>query len=174
MFRCRMTSSLGPRGSSSVKAGERGATLAELLVVLVILSILAVVAIPFAETTVQRQNEQALRSALRDVRTALDRFNDDLRAGVFGDTSDGISENGFPDDLQVLVDGLADDEGATRRYLRRLPTNPFAKNAELEDQWLFLGYTDPPDASVWNGEDIYDLRAVTERTAIDGTALADW
>ena len=175
MFRCLTTSNCALRGSSYVKPGERGATLAELLVVLAILSILAAVAVPFAETTVDRRKEVALRETLREVRTAIDRFHDDWRAGVFGEAPDRVSENGFPTELALLVDGLADEDGQTRRYLRRVPANPFAtKEASLEDHWLFLGYADPPDAQIWNGEDIYDLRAVTEKTALDGTPIADW
>ena len=168
-------SSFVPRASSSVKRGERGTTLVELLVVMAILSILAAIAVPFAETTTLRGKEQELRATLRDTREALDRFHADWRAGAFGDGGEGISENGFPTDLAILVEGLEDEEGALKRYLRALPENPFApREATDEDHWLFLGYTDPPDASVWNSEDIYDLRPVTERIALDGSEIADW
>ena len=128
------------RGLSSVSPGERGATLAELLVVLAILSILAAIAVPFAETTVLRNKESELRAELRDVRTALDRLHEDWRAGAFGDQTDGISENGFPTELALLVVGLTDAEGKPKRYLRDLPENPFAPR-DADD--LCLLYTSP-------------------------------
>lgn len=166
-------SSFVPRGSSSARRAESGVTLAELLVVLAILSILAAVAVPFAETAALRGKEQELRATLRDVRTAIDRFHDDWRAGDFEDGTEGISDNGYPVELALLVEGLEDKDGAPKRYLRTLPENPFAPR-DAGEPWLFLGYADPPDARAWNGEDIYDLRAVTDRTGLDGTAIADW
>lgn len=167
-------SSFVPHGSSSVNRAERGATLAELLVVMAILSILAAVAVPFAETATLRGKEQDLRATLRDTREAIDRFHADWRAGLF-EEPENVSENGFPTNLALLVDGLEDTDGAHKRYMRALPQNPFAgENAAFEDQWLFLGYGDPPDARVWNGEDIYDLRPVTDRRALDGSDIADW
>ena len=163
------------RGSSSVKASERGTTLVELLVVMAILSILAAVAVPFAETTTLRAKETELRATLRETREALDRFHADWRDGAFEEGTSGISENGFPVELTVLVEGLEDADGALKRYMRSLPENPFAaRDAAFEDQWRFLGYADPPDANIWNGEDIYDLRPVTERIALDGSEIADW
>lgn len=170
-----MMSSFVPRASLSVRRGELGTTLVELLVVLAILSILAAIAVPFAETTTLRGKEQDLRATLRDTRDALDRMHADWREGVFEEDNDDISENGFPVDLSLLVEGLTDEDGATKRYLRKLPENPFAKRgAPFEDQWLLLGYADPPDARFWNGEDVYDLRPVTERIALDGSKIADW
>ncbi len=140
-----------------------------------ILSILAAIAVPFAETTTQRGKERELRATLRDTRDAIDSFHADWRVGSFGDGAEGISEDGFPTELALLVEGLADEEGDLKRYLRKLPSNPFApRDAALEDQFLFLGYTDPHDADIWNGKDIYDLRPVTERIALDGSAIADW
>lgn len=162
------------RGSSYARAAERGATLAELLVVLAIMSILAAIAVPFAETAALRGKEHELRETLRDVRDALDRFNDDWRTGAF-EAAEGVSDNGYPTEIGLLVEGVTDKDGAHRRYLRDFPRNPFGeRGTDPEDQWLFLGYADPPDATIWNGEDIYDLRALTERIALDGTPIAEW
>ena len=173
MSRCRAISNCAPRGSRSGRRGDRGATLAELLVVLVIISILAVTTLPFAETAAQRRKELALRETLRDVRTAIDDFHADWKAEeISGEET--VSENGYPLTLELLVDGVEDSEGDTRRYLRRLPRNPFGAGTTVEAQWRFLGYADPADTLVWNGEDVYDLRPVTDKIALDGTEISSW
>lgn len=139
-----------------------------------IVAILAVVAVPVAELQVQRKREAELRHTLREVRMAIDRMHDDWRAGVLSEDSSSVSENGFPENLQVLVEGIEDSDGGTRRYLRDLPVNVFARRASFDDQWLFLSYDDPPEARNWSGDDVYDLRPRTERTALDGTDIASW
>lgn len=157
--------------------GERGATLAELLVVLVIVSTLAVVALPLAETTVQRRHEAELREALRTVRTAIDRLHADWRDGVIAEDAEGISDNGYPETLAVMVQGLdaEDDEAPPLKYLRRVPLNPFtAADRPLSDHWRFIGYAQDPADRAWDRKDIYDLRPVSDRMALDGTPIADW
>src|SRR6266446_324491 len=114
----------GRRASSSA---DRGLTLVELLVTLVILSILAAAALPYAEVTVRREKELELRRALRDVRTAVDAFYEDWKGGKISRTSTAASEDGYPKTLQVLVDGAdsGDAKASKRRYLRRIPRDPF-------------------------------------------------
>src|SRR2546427_1991142 len=116
----------GPRGSSS---NSRGLTLIELLVALAILSILAAAALPYAEVTVRREKELELRRALRDVRTAIDAFYEDWKGGKISRTSTAASEDGYPKTLQVLVAGAdsGDAKGSKRRYLRRIPRDPFSE-----------------------------------------------
>ncbi|MEO0387315.1 MAG: prepilin-type N-terminal cleavage/methylation domain-containing protein [Pseudomonadota bacterium] len=153
-------------------AGQKGTTLVELLVVMTILSILAVTALPFAETAAQRRQELALRETLRQTRTALDAFHADWAAGRFEEDAAGVSDNGYPETLAVLVSGLEvtldAETGATqtRRYLRRLPENPFGGS------WRLIGYAQT--GATWDREDVWDLRADTSREALDGSAIAEW
>jgi len=109
-------------------SSNRGLTLIELLVTLVILSILAAAAVPYAELTVRRDKEMELRRTLRQVRTAIDSFHDDWRNGAISKTGDGVSDDGFPKTLTVLVEGVeaGDAKGGVRKYLRRIPRDPFA------------------------------------------------
>ena len=155
----------------------RGVTLIELLVTLVILSILAAAALPYAEIAVRRNNELELRRALREIRTAIDRFHDDWKEGAISRTSDAPSDDGYPKTLDVLVEGAeaGDAKGGKRKYLRRIPRDPFADpQDEPAEQWIVRGYQDEHDARAWNGVDVYDVRSASERTAIDGTRYADW
>ena len=157
---------------------ESGATLAELLVVLAIISILAVTAVPFAETAVQRKKEIALQETLRSTRQAIDAFHQDWRANRFARTEPLASINGYPATLDALVTGVdVTLEGGgrqRRRYLRSAPVNPFASSgAELAQTWRLIGYAQV-GVGRWNDQDVYDLRAATEKEALNGSRLSDW
>lgn len=163
----------GPRASSSTN----GLTLVELLVTLVILSVLAGVALPYAEIAVRRGKELELRRSLREIRTAIDNFHEDWRTGAISKTGAGPSDDGYPKTLEVLVEGTeaGDAKGGLRRYLRRIPRDPFAAaDADIEDHWIRRGYQDEPDALSWNGVDVYDVQTVSEATAIDGSEYRNW
>ena len=158
-------------------SSNRGLTLIELLVTLVILSILAAAAVPYAELTVRRDKEMELRRTLRQVRTAIDSFHDDWRNGAISKTGDGVSDDGFPKTLTVLVEGVeaGDAKGGVRKYLRRIPRDPFADALkDPEEQWSIRGYQDEADALSWNRIDVYDIRTTSEGTAIDGTSYENW
>jgi general secretion pathway protein G len=154
-----------------------GLTLIELLVTLVLLSILAAAALPYAEIAVRREKELELRRSLREVRTAIDNFHDDWKSGAISKTGDGPSDDGYPKSLEVLVEGTeaGDAKGGVRRYLRRIPRDPFGEpGTEPEEQWIIRGYQDETDATSWNGIDVYDVRSASEATAIDGSRYGDW
>ena len=158
-------------------SSSRGLTLIELLVTLVILSILAAAAMPYAELTVRREKEMELRRTLRQVRGAIDSFHEDWRTGGISKTGDGVSDDGYPKTLEVLVEGVeaGDAKGGKRKYLRRVPRDPFGDSSdEPADQWVVRGYQDEPDARSWNRIDVYDIRTESQLTAIDGTRYDAW
>lgn len=163
---------------SSDRQSASGLTLIELLVTLAILSILAAAALPYAELTVRRDKELELRRSLREVRSGIDAFHDDWIAGRISHGESIASEDGYPRRLQVLVDGA--DTGhagkSKRRYLRRIPRDPFAETATLPpaEQWKIRGYQDDADALSWNGRDVYDIHSASPAQAIDATNYRDW
>lgn len=163
---------------SSKRKSASGLTLIELLVTLAILSILAAAALPYAELTVRRDRELELRRSLREVRSGIDAFHDDWIAGRITHANDTASEDGYPRKLQVLVAGADTGHagGGKRRYLRRIPRDPFTDTAAKDpaEQWMTRGYQDEADALTWNGRDVYDIHSTSTALAIDGTNYRDW
>lgn len=162
---------------TSMPRAASGLTLLELLVTLAILAILAAAALPYAEMTVTRSKELELRRTLREVRTAIDRFHEDWLTGKISKTNSNASDDGYPRSLQVLVDGVegSDAKGGKRRYLRRIPPDPFATTDKPPiEQWAVRGYQDEADSVIMSGKDVYDIRTQSEGTALDGSRYRDW
>ena len=64
----------------------------------------------------QRQRETELRRALREMRTAIDRYKDAVDLGVVGGTEIDPQNQGYPPSLETLVEGVEPvDENAGRR-----------------------------------------------------------
>src|SRR5690349_10290812 len=97
------------RGNSTVLrgSGERGYTFIELLVVSTMILILASAAMPLARVTATRQREVELRRALREMRTAIDKFKDAADAQQIGALEIRAGSEGYPADLETLVEGVA-------------------------------------------------------------------
>ena len=154
-------------------AQERGFTFIELVVVTTILLILASTVMPLAQVTMQRQREAELRRTLREVRTALDRFKDAVDQGLIPMSELEPGNEGYPPDLETLVDGVSaanDASGRKLKFLRRIPMDPMTKTTE----WGLRSYQDDPDGSSWGGENVFDLHTTSDGTALDGTKYKDW
>lgn len=163
--------------SSSKRRAQGGFTFIELLVTLAILSILAAAALPYAEVALRRERELELRRVLREVRGAIDVFHEDWRAGRIASTDDGVSADGYPKTLQVLVEGVDRGQaaGGRRHYLRAVPRDPMAESGSpAETHWRLRGYQDAPDALTWGGRDVYDIHSQSGSQALDGTDYRDW
>ena len=101
-----------------------GFTLIELLITVVIVGILALSAMPLAELAVQRSKESELRSALRQIREAIDTYRRDVEEGRIPRKA---LESGYPPTLDILVTGVEDEKSPSRKkiyFLRRIPRNP--------------------------------------------------
>ena len=84
---------------------RRGMTLVELIVAFSIVLVLSVIALPLAQVKVQREKERELRRALLELRTAIDRYKDAADAGKLGQLDPNLE--GYPESLQILVEGVA-------------------------------------------------------------------
>ena len=152
---------------------QRGFTFVELLVVTTIVLILASVVQPLAKVTMQRTREVELRRVLREMRTAIDKFKDSADAGMIPPTELKANSEGYPPDLETLVEGVSvanDASGRKLKFLRRIPVDPTTGDAE----WGLRAYQDKPDSTSWSGQNVYDVYSKNQGTALDGTKYRDW
>jgi general secretion pathway protein G len=80
-----------------------GLTLIELILACSILLILSSAAVPLAQMTIRRQREAELRRDLREMRDAIDRYKDAADKNLIRTE---VGSQGYPPDLQTLVDGV--------------------------------------------------------------------
>ncbi len=152
---------------------EHGYTFIELLVVTTILLVLASAVMPLAQVTSQRQREAELRRNLREMRTAIDKFKDAVDLGQIATTSLEPGNEGYPPELETLVEGISaagDATGRKLKYLRRIPIDPMTNSMD----WGLRSYQDDPDATIWGGQNVFDVRTKSTGTALDGTNYRDW
>lgn len=169
------------------RRGESGVTFLELLATMAIILILVSVAMPLSKVTAKRAKEVELRQALRDLRTAIDRFKDDWNRdgdrllGPLCQTNqlscrEVASVNGYPKTLENLLRVELSGETATikgttvKRYLRKIPADPITG----ETEWALRCYTDDPDVTSWCGEDVFDVHSTSDKLALDGTPYNEW
>ena len=152
---------------------EKGFTFVELLVVCTILMVLAAAVMPLARVTVQRQREIELRRALREMRTAIDKFKDAADAGGIAPFDIPAGSENYPKSLEVLVEGVTkagDATGVKLKFLRRIPFDPMTKSTE----WGLRAYGDRPDSTAWGGGNVFDVYTKSDGKALDGTKYKDW
>jgi len=157
--------SIAMRGSS-VRAGERGLTLAELIVTIAILTILMSASLPLMRFQVKRQQERELRADLWTMRNAIDKYKDAADRGAF---QTKVESQNYPPDLQTLVDGV-DVQGKKLRFLRKIPTDPMTKNTD----WGLRSMQDDPDSDSWGGQSVFDVHSKSQGTGLNGTKYNTW
>jgi len=152
---------------------ERGYTFIELLVVATIIMILASAIMPLARVSATRQREAELRRALREVRTAIDKYKDAADSGQIGSLDLKPEAEGYPTDLEILVEGVTaanDQTGRKLKFLRKVPVDPMTHTRD----WGMRSYQDDPKSTRWGGQDVFDVYTTFDGTALDGTRYRDW
>ena len=149
---------------------QAGLTLLELIIACSILIILASAALPVTRVTIRRQKEIELHRALREIRSAIDRYKDTADRNLI---QVEVGTEGYPPDLDTLVEGIGaanDASGRMLKYLRRIPIDPMTSSQD----WGKRAYQDDPDTTAWGGKNVFDVYTKSTGTALDGTKYRDW
>jgi len=150
---------------------QSGLTLVELIVAFTIMALLATMSVPLARYKVRRDRERELRWALREMRTAIDKYKDMSDTGKLG-TPGKLGGEGYPETLDILVQGVK-MQGETDkkvRFLRRIPKDPFTNSRD----WGKRSTQDDPTSTSWGGQNVFDIYSKTTEKAADGTPYSEW
>ena len=150
----------------SLRSGEAGLTLMELIIVVTMLAILASAAVPIAKFQVKRTKERELRRDLWEMRDAIDKYKDVADKGLIQTKADSIN---YPPDLQTLVDGV-EIQTKKMRFLRKIPTDPMTGNTD----WGLRSNQDDADSDSFGGQNVFDVHSKSTGTALDGTKYSTW
>jgi general secretion pathway protein G len=152
-----------------------GFTLIELVITVAIVGLLASIAVPTADLVMQRNKEQELRLALREIRTAIDAYK---RAYDEGHMLKIVGDSGYPPTLNVLVEGVTDVLNPDQRkiyFLRRIPPDPMStdSNSAPEKTWGLRSYESDSDNPT-EGNDVFDVYSLATGTGINRVPYRQW
>jgi general secretion pathway protein G len=150
-------------------AGKRGFTLIELLATITIIAILVGISLPLVTNSLKRDRETDLRRALREMRTAIDKYKEDSDLGKIEVPTD---TEGYPQTLESLVDGVQwiGQAGKNLKYLRKIPVDPMTNSTD----WGMRSYQDEVTSQSWGGQNVFEVYSKSEGVAFDGTLYKDW
>ncbi len=151
------------------RKSQLGMTLVELIAAFTILSLLATMAVPLTRYKVRRDKERELRFALREIRTAIDRYKDAASQNKF---QVKVGTEGYPESLEMLVEGVNtnDASGTKIKFLRRIPKDPMTNSFD----WGIRSMKDDPKSQSWSGDNVFDVYTKSYERARDGTQYSEW
>ena len=145
------------------KVINKGLTLVEIMITMSVMSIIAVTALALCENTLKLEKEFELKTTLRTVRNAIDRYYEYSHKIM----PDAQEPKKYPKNIEELVQ---------KKYLRKMPVDPFTGKSDFR----IISSTDEPDSETLvfegetNGENLYDLKSRSDYEAIDGGRISKW
>jgi general secretion pathway protein G len=152
------------------RSNQRGLTLVELIVAFTIMALLATMAVPLVRVRVRRERERDLRWALREMRTAIDKYKDAADAKLI--PANKLDSDGYPESLEQLAEGVKLNNSPDKkiRFLRRVPKDPMTQSTD----WGLRSTRDETDSTSWGGQNVFDVYTKSTEKAPDGTPYSDW
>lgn len=152
-----------------------GFTLLEVLVALALVALVAALAAPLIVAAAKREKEVELRTALRQIRQAIDDYRDAVDQGRVARLP---GQSRYPPSLELLVQGVPDaldPQGRRIYFLRRLPRDPFTPDpdATAAASWGLRSYASPPEAPAPGG-DVFDVYSRSQATGTNGVPYQQW
>lgn len=143
--------------------------------VVAIMGILASAAMPLGEMVIRREKERELRTALRQIRAAIDVYK---QAADDGKIEKKADETGYPrrlEDLDLGLDNVKDPDKKKIFFMRRLPRDPMFVDPDVPaaETWGKRSYASAPD-SPEEGDDVYDVYSLSEKVGLNGIPYNQW